>query len=151
VTPSLRGLRARLGACRGVLVDSNILLDIATDDPAWGDWSAQALAEIAEHSILIVNPIIYAEVSVGYSTIEALDASLPAELFHREALPWEAGFLAGKCFLLYRRRGGLRKSPLPDFYIGAHAAVSGLALLTRDAARYSTYFPRLVFVAPSKH
>ena len=90
-------------ACRGVLVDSNILLDIATDDAAWGDWSAQALAEIAEHSILIVNPIIYAEVSIGYSTIEALDASLPAELFHREALPWEAGFLAGKCFLLYRR------------------------------------------------
>ena len=81
------------------LVDSNVLLDIATNDPAWGDWSARALAEVAEHTTLIINPIIYAEVSIGYTTIEALDAALPATLYQREPLPWEAGFLAGKSFL----------------------------------------------------
>jgi predicted nucleic acid-binding protein len=150
VTSILTGLRARLNACRGVLVDSNVLLDIATHDPKWGEWSARALAEVAEHTILIVNPIVYAEMSIGYTTIEALDAVLPAALYQREPLPWEAGFLAGKCFVQYRRRGGLRNSPLPDFYIGAHAAVAGLALLTRDAARYRTYFPRLEILAPAR-
>jgi predicted nucleic acid-binding protein len=150
VTPAITGLRARLSASRGVLVDSNVLLDVATNDPDWGDWSARALAEVAEHTTLIVNPIIYAEVSVGYSTIEALDASLPAALYQREPLPWEAGFLAGKSFLRYRRRGGSRTSPLPDFYIGAHAAIGRLALLTRDAARYRTCFPRLEILAPTK-
>jgi len=133
-----------------VLVDSNILLDIATNDPSWGDWSRTALTECAEHAPLIVNPIVYAEVSVGYTTIEALDAALPVTLYQREPLPWEAGFLAGKCFLLYRRRGGLRNSPLPDFYIGAHAAIGQLALLTRDAARYHSYFPRVAILAPTE-
>ena len=109
--PTFPGLRQRLDACRGVLVDSNVLLDIATADPVWGLWSQGALAEIAGHALLVVNPIIYAEVSIGYTTIEALDAALPAGLFQREALPWEAGFLAGKCFLQYRRRGGTRASP----------------------------------------
>jgi predicted nucleic acid-binding protein len=132
----------------GVLVDSNVLLDVATEDPAWGERSARALAELADRVPLLVNPIIYAEVSVGYATIEELDAALPPDLYRREPLPWEAGFLAGKCFLQYRRRGGERRSPLPDFYIGAHAAVRGLALLTRDAARYRTYFPRLVILSP---
>jgi predicted nucleic acid-binding protein len=150
VTPAITGLRARLSASRGVLVDSNVLLDVATNDPDWGDWSARALAEVAEHTTLIINPIIYAEVSIGYSTIEALDASLPATLYQREPLPWEAGFLAGKSFLRYRRRGGSRTSPLPDFYIGAHAAIGRLALLTRDPARYRTYFPRLEILAPTK-
>jgi predicted nucleic acid-binding protein len=140
----------RLSGCRGVLVDSNVLLDVATNDPVWGDWSARSLAEIAEHTVLVINPIIYAEVSIGYTTIEALDFALPATLFQREHLPWEAGFLAGKCFLRYRRRGGLRSSPLPDFYIGAHAAIGHLALLTRDAARYRSYFPRLELMSPSK-
>jgi hypothetical protein len=133
-----------------VLVDSNVLLDVATNDPNWGEWSALALAEAAEHTNLIINPIIYAEVSIGYTTIEALDAALPTALYQREPLPWEAGFLAGKCFAQYRHRGGLRNSPLPDFYIGAHAAIGQLALLTRDAARYHSYFPKVEILAPAK-
>ena len=148
--PAITSLRARLNACRGVLVDSNVLLDIATNDPNWSDWSGRALAEVAEHTTLVINPIVYAEVSIGYTTIEALDAVLPATLYRREPLPWEAGFLAGKCFLLYRRRGGLRNSPLPDFYIGAHAAIGHLALLTRDAARYRSYFPTVELLTPTK-
>jgi predicted nucleic acid-binding protein len=129
-------------------VDSNVLLDVATNDPNWGEWSARALAEVAEHATLVINPIVYAEVSTAYSTIEALDAALPAALYRREALPWEAGFLAGKCFVRYRRRGGPRHFPLPDFYIGAHAAIGRLALLTRDAARYRSYFPGVEIIAP---
>jgi predicted nucleic acid-binding protein len=133
VTPALSDLGTRLRACRGVLVDSNVLLDIATNDPNWSDWSGRALAE-----------------AIGYATIEALEAALPTSLYRREPLPWEAGFLAGKCYLLYRRRGGARNSPLPDFYIGAHAAIGRLALLTRDAARYRTYFPKMKILAPPK-
>jgi hypothetical protein len=146
----IEDLPMRLSACAGVLVDSNVLLDVATNDPHWGEWSARALAEVAEHTVLTINPIVYAEVSIGFTTIEALNAALPAALYQRESLPWEAGFLAGKCFLLYRRRGGRRESPLPDFYIGAHAAIAGLGLLTRDAARYRTYFPKLEVLAPAK-
>jgi predicted nucleic acid-binding protein len=146
MTAAIANLRTRLRGCRGVLVDSNVLLDVATSDPHWSDWSARALAESAEHAPLIINPILYAEVSIGYTTIEALEAAL----YRREALPWEAGFLAGKCFLAYRRRGGLRNSPLPDFYIGAHAAIGHLALLTRDAARYRTYFPTIEILAPAE-
>lgn len=130
------------------LVDSNVLLDVLTDDPRWFAWSAQALAEQAERDVLAINPLIYAEVSVGFVRIEDLDAALPAATFHRVALPWEAAFLAGKCFLKYRKRGGARTAPLPDFYIGAHASVSGMTLLTRDATRYRTYFPKLCLVAP---
>ena len=150
MTPAISRLQARLSACRGVLVDSNILLDIATNDPSWSEWSARALAETAEYATLIINPIIYAEVSIGYTTIEALDAAIPGTLYQREPLPWEAGFLAGKSFLLYRRRGGGRTSPLPDFYIGAHAAIRRLALLTRDAARYRSYFPTVEILAPAR-
>lgn len=146
--PVLANLRKRLRNCRGVLVDSNILIDVATDDPNWGEWSSQALAECAEQTALIINPIIYAEVSIGYSAIEELNAALPLSLYARESLPWEAGFLAGKCYLEDRRRGGPRGSPLPDFYIGAHAAIERLALLTRDSSRYSTYFPRLEVLGP---
>jgi predicted nucleic acid-binding protein len=145
----LPNLASRLRTVRGVLVDSNVLLDVATNDAAWGNWSARAIAECADQSTLIINPIIYAEVSVGFTTIEALNAALPAASYAREPLPWEAGFLAGKCFLSYRKRGGLRNSPLPDFYIGAHAAVKGLALLTRDVARYKTYFPKLEVLGPA--
>jgi predicted nucleic acid-binding protein len=131
-----------------VLVDSNVLLDVLTEDPAWFDWSAAALEELAEDNVLAINPIIYAEVSIGFSRIEDLDAALPPEVFEREPLPWPAGFLAGKCFLRYREGGGARRSPLPDFYIGAHAALTQFVLLTRDAARYLTYFPHLRIYAP---
>jgi predicted nucleic acid-binding protein len=131
-----------------VLVDSNVLLDIATDDPVWSGWSGATLGRLGDEAVLVINALIYAEVSIGFPTIEALEAALPTELFRREQLPYEAAFLAGKCFLEYRRVGGTKRSPLPDFYIGAHAAVAGYRLLTRDAARYRTYFPRLEVIAP---
>ena len=131
-----------------VLVDSNVILDVFTQDPRWFDRSAAVLARMAGDHELIVNPIVYAEVSVGFERIEELEAALPGESFRREPLPWEAAFLAGKCFVRYRRAGGSRRAPLPDFYIGAHAAVRGIPLLTRDAARYRTYFPRLELILP---
>lgn len=131
-----------------VLVDSNVLLDIATDDPTWSDWSAAMLERLGDEAVLVINALVYAEVSIGFPTIERLEAALPTDLFRREHLPYEAAFLAGKCFLEYRRDGGTTRSPLPDFYIGAHAAVAGYRLLTRDAARYRTYFPRLEVIAP---
>lgn len=98
--------------------------------------------------MLVTNPLIHAEVSVRFERIEELDAALPPTLFRRDGLPWQAGFLAGKCFLAYRRAGGARRSPLPDFYVGAHAAIRGHALLTRDRTRYQTYFPTVEFLAP---
>jgi hypothetical protein len=150
VKPVFTGLAARLRNCQGVLVDSNIILDIATNDPKWSEWSGSALSECAEHTALVINPIIYAEVSIGYTTIEALNSALPSNVYQREPLPWEAGFLAGKCFLVYRRRGGSRNTPMPDFYIGAQAAIEHLALLTRDAARFQTYFPKLEILSPPK-
>ncbi len=131
-----------------VLVDSNILLDIFTEDETWFDWSANKLSEIANEAILYINPIIYAEISVRFETIEELEQAIPNEIFRRHALPWEAGFLAGKCFIKYKKRGGVRNSPLPDFYIGAHAAIKKMRLLTRDKHRYSTYFPKLEIIAP---
>ena len=131
-----------------VLVDSNVLLDVLTEDPRWSSWSMKALAEQGDRDVLAINPIIYAEVSIGFMRIEEIDAALPPPIFHRLALPWEAAFLAGKCFLAYRKRGGVRVSPLPDFYVGAHASVSGMKLLTRDATRYRTYFPKLRLIAP---
>jgi predicted nucleic acid-binding protein len=131
-----------------VLVDSNVILDVFSEDPTWFGWSSDALAGLAERSVLVINPIIYSEVSVQFERVEELEEALPVDRFQREALPWEAAFLAGKCYLLYRRRGGERRSTLPDFYIGAHAAVRGMTLLTRDAARYRTYFPGLELIAP---
>jgi predicted nucleic acid-binding protein len=131
------------------LVDSNVLLDVLTDDPSWASWSSGQLAECADRGVLVINPIIYAEVSVGFARIEELEEALPAEFFRRDPLPWEAAFLTGKAFLAYRRNRGKRTTPLPDFYIGAHAAVAGLPLVTRDPARYRTYFPRLTLVAPT--
>ena len=132
-----------------VLVDSNVLLDVLTEDSDWYEWSARALEDAAESSVLVVNPLVYAEVSVRFETIEELEDALPTSLLRREPLPWEGAFLAGKCFLAYRRRGGGGRSPLPDFYIGAHAAVRRHTLLTRDAARYRIYFPRLDLICPS--
>ena len=130
------------------LVDSNVLLDILTDDQQWADWSSDALAAAADRGPLVINPLIYAEVSVRFTRIEDLDDVLAPTEFRRESLPYSAAFLAAKAFLAYRRRGGTRSSTLPDFYIGAHAAVSGLRLLTRDARRFRTYFPTLAVEAP---
>lgn len=131
-----------------VLVDSNVLLDVMTESAEWFEWSADALARCADAGELAIDPIIYAEISIRFERIEELEEALAPGRFLRLALPWEAAFLAGKCFVAYRRRGGARRSPLPDFYIGAHAAVSGLALLTRDAGRYRTFFPGLQLIAP---
>jgi predicted nucleic acid-binding protein len=124
------------------------LLDVLTEDAEWSEWSGDALAECAERSALAINPLIYAEASIRFERIEELEDALPEEDFLRLPLPWEAAFLAGKCFVRYRRRRGRRRFPLPDFYIGAHAAVAGLMLLTRDATRYRTYFPGVEIIAP---
>lgn len=131
-----------------VMVDSNVLLDLLTEDGHWAEWSAQAIAELGTTAQLVINPIIFAEVSVRTETVEEADAAFPDAFFRREPIPWAAAFLAGKAFLAYQRRGGTRWSPLPDFFIGAHAAVAGYRLLTRDAARYRTYFPGLELIAP---
>ena len=130
------------------LVDSNVLIDVLSGNSGWAEWSAAAVREAGADGPLVINEVIYAEVSARYSRIEAVDSELPPELFQREHTPWPAAFLAGKAFLEYRRRGGERRSPLPDFFIGAHAAVAGLRLLTRDPARFRTYFPALEVIAP---
>jgi predicted nucleic acid-binding protein len=130
------------------LVDSNVLLDVLTGDPHWRDWSERELAQALDRGRLVINPLVYAEVSTGFDRIEDLDDALPSREFDREALPFEAGFVAGKAFLTYRQRGGARRSPLADFYIGAHAAVRGYRLLTRDAQRYRTCFPGLSLTSP---
>ena len=132
-----------------ILVDANILIDVATDGPVWADWSATELGHAGRGDRLVINPIVYAEVSVAFDRIEDLDALLPPDVFHREALPWEAAFLAGKAFLAYRRRGGTTKTLLPDFFIGAHAAVRGHRLLTRDRGCFATCFPTVELIAPS--
>lgn len=131
-----------------VLVDSNVLLDVLTEDRNWFDWSSQQLAACAEENDLCINPIIYGEISIGFDRIEDLESSLPKDYFNYLHLPYEAAFLAGKCFLTYRKVGGKRRSPLPDFFIGAHAAVEKMTLLTRDKGRYQTYFPGLKIIAP---
>jgi hypothetical protein len=130
------------------LVDSNVILDILTGDPAWAEWSAATLAARADAGPLVVNPLVYAEVAARFDRIEDLEEALPASYFERRALPWEAAFLAGRTFVRFRRRGGQRRSPLPDFYIGAHALTEGMTLLTRDARRYRSYFPALRIIAP---
>lgn len=131
-----------------VLVDSNVILDIVTLDPVWNAWSATALASCAEDYALVINPVIYAEVSVGFASIEEMGEAVPQSDFEYAQLPWEAAFLAGKCFLQYRKNGGLKRSPLPDFFIGAHAAVNQMSLLTRDSSRYRTYFPSVRLICP---
>ena len=129
------------------LIDTNILLDIYTQDPIWEARSAAAIASIADSATLVINPIIYAELSVGIESIELLDEFLGTD-FRRDPLPWEAAFLAGKAFLGYRRRGGFKTAPLPDFYIGAHAAVQGMKILTRDPNRFVSFFPTVEILEP---
>jgi predicted nucleic acid-binding protein len=130
------------------LVDTNVLLDIGKPDPLWLDWSARKMADAADNGSLVVNQVVYAELAAGYRAIEALDAALQPERFRREGLPWDAAYTAGLAFLAYRRRGGVRSSPLPDFFIGAHAAVRGYDLLTRDRGYYRAYFPTLRVISP---
>jgi predicted nucleic acid-binding protein len=132
-----------------VAVDSNVLLDLFTVDSRWYAWSSEAIALAGDSARLVINPIVYAEISLRFSEIERLDAVLDQVAITREPIGYEAAFLAGKAFVAYRRRGGERRSPLPDFFIGAHAVVAGYRLLTRDAGRYRNYFPTLALIAPA--
>ena len=131
-----------------VIVDSNVLLDVISGDSRWAPWSSTALAAVANEATLVINPLVYAEVSIRFGSIEELEHALPLELLRREDLPFNAGFLAGKAYVSYRNRGGKRRSLLPDFLIGAHAAVAGYRVLTRDPKRYRSYFPTLELIAP---
>ncbi|MFY9969999.1 MAG: type II toxin-antitoxin system VapC family toxin [Roseiarcus sp.] len=131
-----------------VLIDANVLLDVMTEDARWLQGSAEAIERAADRYRLVINPVIFAEVSMRFSRIEDLDAALPKTMFDREAIPYEAAYMAGKSYLAYRRRGGTKRSPLPDFFVGAHAAVAGYQLMTRDVRRYRTYFPKLPLVVP---
>ena len=130
------------------LVDTNVLLDLFTNDPVWADWSIRQLDSAAVSGGLAINDVVYAELSVRFAAIETLDAALDEAGVIMEPMPRPALFLAGKAFQHYRAAGGARTGVLPDFFIGAHAAVSGAALLTRDAQRYRTYFPRLALLTP---
>ncbi len=131
-----------------ILVDSNVLIDVLTDDPVWEEWSSEQLTRLGNTRQLAINPLIFAEIAMAYADQGQLDAALPASLV-RLPLPYSTGFMAGRAFIEYRRRGGTRRSPLPDFYIGAHAAAEGHTIVTRDAARYRTYFPDVTVIAPS--
>ena len=130
------------------LVDSNVLLDYLTEDAEWSDWSAAMLVKATDTGTLAINQVIFAEASVRFESIEEVERAIPADYFVRAPLPWEASFLAAKAFAKYRRRCGTKTVPLPDFFIGAHAAVAGMTLLTRDARRYRLYFPKLRIIAP---
>ncbi|MDX2223087.1 MAG: type II toxin-antitoxin system VapC family toxin [Rhodospirillaceae bacterium] len=133
-----------------VLVDSNVLIDIATLDPVWASWSAEQVETIARHHRLVINPVIYAEATVSFGSIDEADSRLPLDMVGREPIPFEAAFLAGKAFAAYRRRGGERTSLLPDFLIGAHAAVRGHRILTRDDRRYRAFFPSVRLIVPRR-
>ncbi|MBN1929139.1 MAG: type II toxin-antitoxin system VapC family toxin [Chlorobiaceae bacterium] len=132
----------------GLLVDSNIILDLFLDDPVWADWSEAALSDYAVRTPLFINPVIYSEISIGFNKIEELEAALSKSGLRMLDIPKEALFLAGKVFLNYRKHKGEKCSPLPDYFIGAHAAVSGLDLITRDKNRYQKYFPTVRIIAP---
>ena len=130
------------------LVDANVLLDVFTDDPTWRPWSERAVGDALVAGVVGINPIIYAEVSLRFADADPLDRRLHALMVDRLPLPYDAAFRAGRAFGRYRRAGGLRRSPLPDFYIGAHAVTEDLTLITRDVGRYRTYFPSVRLVAP---
>ncbi len=132
----------------GLLVDSNVILDIFLDDPKWADWSVTALANASDNSRLYINQIVYTEISIGFDKIEELELALHQGGFQMLEMPKEALFLAGKAYLNYKRGKGTKKSPLPDFYIGAQAAVLGMDLITRDKGRYRTYFPTVRIICP---
>ena len=131
------------------LLDTNVLLDILTDDPKWGGWSERQFTRAHADGPIPLSPIIYAELAAHFSAAEDLDHFLRPAVFKRLPLPYEAGFRASRAFLDYRKAGGLKTSPLPDFYIGAHAETAGFTLVTRDVARYRTYFPKLRLITPA--
>jgi predicted nucleic acid-binding protein len=131
-----------------LLVDTNVLVDVLQDDPQWADWSISQLRAQSKIHALAVNPVIYAEISLSFSTIEALETVIARMELELREIPRPALFLAGKAFAQYRQRGGHKTQLLPDFFIGAHAAVQGWPLLTRDASRFRTYFPSLRVLAP---
>lgn len=133
---------------KSTLIDSNVLVDLFDDESEWKGWSDAMITKCRDRGPLVINPIILAEVSAGFDSYEAVNQRLPEEFVVREPLPWEAAFLAARAFVIYRHAGGQRRSPLPDFYIGAHAAVAGHTLLTRDARRYRHYFPKLRIISP---
>jgi predicted nucleic acid-binding protein len=130
------------------LLDSNILIDVFTGDGPWSAWSGEMLVQALEDGAAFVNQVVYAEVSVGFPTVEKCDRALDVQGIERMPLPWPASFLAGRAFAEYHRRSGAKRSPLPDFFIGAHAAVEGLRLLTRDPVRYRSYFPGVELITP---
>jgi predicted nucleic acid-binding protein len=129
-------------------VDSSVLIDVLTGDARWLEWSSSALETAMNDSAVVINPIIYAEVAASFKRIQELDSRLPTDLYRREPLPFAAAFLAARAFLRYRRKGGSRTSPMPDFYIGAHAEVSDFRVLTRDSRRFRRYFPSVDLIAP---
>jgi predicted nucleic acid-binding protein len=131
-----------------LLVDTNVLVDVLQDDPHWAEWSIGQLRAQARLHQLAINPVIYAEISLSFSTLEALDEVIDTLGLVVHDIPRPALFLAAKAFARYRQRGGSRQQVLPDFFIGAHAAVQGWPLLTRDASRFRSYFPGLVVLAP---
>ena len=131
-----------------VMVDSCVYLDIFTKDSRWFEWSSMALANAADAGTIVLSPVIYAEISIRFERIEELEAFLSLDVFEYRAIPREAAFLAGKCFLEYRRRGGRKSLPLPDFFIGAHAAIENLTLVTRDVKRFRDCFPGLRLISP---
>jgi predicted nucleic acid-binding protein len=130
------------------LVDSNLFIDMIYDDPVWSGWSRDAVRVCASGGRLLINQIIYSELSANYSSVAELERVLSGLPLARENLPWEAGFMAGQAYAAYRKNEGRKSSPLADFYIGAHAATKGYRLITRDAARYKTYFPKVVLICP---
>ena len=132
-----------------ILVDTNVLIDVLEDDPQWADWSIAQLRAQSQVHVLAINPIVYAELSLAFVRWEELDAAVEQLALELEEIPRPALFLAGKAFARYRSAGGRRNTVLPDFMIGAHAAVTGMSLLTRDARRYSTYFPTVELVSPA--
>lgn len=131
-----------------ILVDSNILIDLFDYESQWHEWSKEQLKNYGNEAILVINPIIYAEISLHFKDEEQLDKALSTSLLRRDPLPWKAASLAARAFLEYRKSGGSKTSTMPDFFIGAHAVVEQMQLLTRDARRYKTYFPTLEIIYP---
>jgi len=132
-----------------VIVDSNVIIDVLENDPHWVEWSTDQLEPLVAARRAVVNPIIYAEIAANFAEIETLEQALADFHLLREQLPWDAAFMASQAYKLYRKRGGTKRSPLPDFYIGAHASIAGYALLTRDPKRYREYFPKLRLISPA--